>query len=335
MADWQINFGFRSNAQSRTAAVRQIKANSEAFARLIVDEVAIPARERSYRSLRHQLQRSVHKEVQSEIDRMAMVIGNGIMLPDAHTGPYGQMQIRGTAALSDTYRSFFGNDMSFSRQSSGIKWHKRSKRYLDHKQRDPSARYRNKWFGYTGKLKDYLSNLDSSDYEASFGPINVIFTRTRNPAKPKNITTSGSAGGISAQVQVGRLEVLVFNKITPQMLPGLSTFNPRQSNPLPGPGVAQLLPQNDNVAKLMNKSARRKTHKYYRHRDGSRHRRPNSATIQGGVHRPAVDPFVAFYLTRAIPNAVWRRTERLITRTPGFNRAGGVSSSLGSQFEGT
>ena len=41
-----------------------------------------------------------------------------------------------------------------------------------------------------------------------------------------------------------------------------------------------------------------------------------------GVKRYGLEPFVAFYLTRAIPNAVWRRTESLITGGAGSSFSG-------------
>jgi hypothetical protein len=38
-------------------------------------------------------------------------------------------------------------------------------------------------------------------------------------------------------------------------------------------------------------------------------------------HRYALEPFASFFLSRAIPNAIWRRTEELIAPT-GIRTAG-------------
>jgi hypothetical protein len=309
VADWQINFGWTSsNQKTDSAAVREIKTNSDAFARMIVNQVAVAAGKKVYTEARRALQRSVRKEVQREIGRMAMNIARSTTVPDKRTGPYGPMSLFGSDTLSedgdsirvsDTYLNTFGRQFTgFKRQDSKIKWSKRTDKYMRRKQRDG---FGGSWFKRTGELEDYLGNLGSDEYEAAFGPVTVLFTRLPSAAtEGARLTNTSAKGQVSSKtVAVGRLEVLVFNRITPAMMPGLATMDYR-SNPQPGVGAAQLL-SGDQAVKLQ----------------------------AGKQSRPAIDPFVSFYLTRAIPNAVWRRTERVVKDSARRTSFSGKGSDFG------
>jgi hypothetical protein len=245
---------------------------------------------------------------------MALLIGRFLPLPDKYTGPSGQMSMN--EGLSTTAQRF-GFRQTFMRQSTQIEWAKRSKKYLAWKRQHHLP---DKWWAAHGKLQGELMSKNADFYEDTFGPIRVRlerpaagrnaqgrFTRTNpaiksavNPSRPEagaiqgrvNVTTPSNRGRVSAEVTVGTLKVDVFGKITPAMLPGLASpiWAPQQADPTPGEGLVGLFP-NDGPGGLRNKLL---------------------GTRQGRHYRYAIEPFVSFYLMRAIPNAVWRRTEKLI-----------------------
>jgi hypothetical protein len=341
VTDWDINFRLSSNAQTRETKI-DARPISEAFARILVNDVAVAAQDETYNRLRKTLIKDVRNSVRTEINNMAMKIGGGILLRDAYKGPYGDLSFsdNNTNGMSETFKKFFGRERDFQRQNAGIRWKARSPHYLKRKKKDPAARIKGQWWGYTGELKRYLSNMSFRHYEESFGPLAVLFTRVshKDPTGQRTlrwssktapkVTRTGASGLVSSSIQVGRLEVLVFNKITPQMMSGLRNFNPRNSRPAPDdPGVAQLFPDGRNRDKLLRKSASRRVFSYYTRADGSKRRRRGvPPDIITPSFRPAIDPFVSFYLTRAIPNAVWRRSESLV---------GGVTANnIGAQYEG-
>lgn len=309
MAELNINFGFVSNAQSLESNLREVNQTGLGFARLIVNEVAIAATEQAYKDARTSLVSSVRAVALREVSRMALLIKNSFALPDKYTGPAGYMSIK--EGMSDTAKKF-GFRSTFDRDSvkPKIQWTKRGKHYLKWK-RDNG--FPEKWWEATGDLADTLGN--DSLYIDAFGPVQVLFTRARNQDKAKGglsksyilsgggalegqssssrlsaaVTQSGRVGRITAEYQIGKLEVITFGRITPNMLPGLATMDPKGAHPSGNiDGLAGLLP-NDGPGGIRNKLLGKQEARRY-----------------------ALEPFVSFFLTRAIPNAIWRRTETLI-----------------------
>lgn len=315
MSELNINFGFVSSAQSLDTKIRDFTAVSNGFARMIVNEVGLAATEDAYLANREALVKSVKKSAMAEVSRMAMLISNSISLPDKYPGPHGEMSIK--EGMSDTYTRF-GFRETFDRERTSIVWPKRRNRYV--KKWKPMHGYPAKWWEATGDLARALKSEDL--YLHAFGPVNVLFTRAKNQDKAKDamsksyimsaggesssvdlqqsITHAGRAGRISAEFQVGRLEVIAFGNITPRMLPALS--HPKMDPAYAAPndnsdGMVGLFPD-DGPGGVRNKLLGRQAQ-----------------------HRYAIEPFVSFFLTRAIPNAIWRRTERLIASS-GIRMAG-------------
>lgn len=226
--------------------------------------------------------------VRVEMDRMAETIAKFIVHPASAKGPRGAMSIRSqnSVVMSQAGKSR-GWSSSYNAKQSGIKWKERDRSYVKKKQRK-------EWWDNTGELKASLKAKSGKYYEDAFGPVRIRFTKGQIAAEGSPSTSSGLSGRLSKRVVIGRLDVSVMGRITPAMMPDLGTFNPMTSAPR-GAGVARLLQNqhgsDDIVAKLMGKSS-------------ARGGKP-------GSHRPAIDPFVSFYLTRAIPNAVYRRIERM------------------------
>ena len=318
MPELEINFGWTSNAQSLTANIRQIKSTGEGFARMIVNDFALASTEEAYLANRSSLVGSVRKVALAEVSRMALLMSNSIAMPDKYTGPYGEMSIK--EGMSDTYQRM-GFSPTFKRQRTSIVWPKRRKRYLEWKKRHGHPA---KWWELSGELSKSLNDADQ--FLHAWGPVNVLFTRARSQDKARggmqkswmmsgggaldgqsssanlqqSITHGGRAGRISAEYQVGKLEVIAFGRITPSMLPSLK-------HPKMDPAYAEPSGNIDGLAGLLKD-------------DGPGGTR-NKLLGKQAQRRYALEPFVSFFLTRAIPNAIWRRTERLIASS-GIRQSG-------------
>lgn len=318
MAELEINFQFVASAQSLKAEAREITTMGENFARIVTNEVALAASKDSFNRARRRFVSGIRQGILAEVSRMAMLIGKFFPLPDKYSGPHGQMSLTADRGgeMSATAK-IFKFQPTFNRKDANIQWAKRNSRYLDWKERKGKG---GKWWRFTGDLQKDLSSKNARFYEETFGPIRVRLVRpppgrgadgrfTRapnktsgialNPADAKagdmdgrarvNVTAPGKRGKISADVTVGTLEVDTFGKITPSMLPALNgkTMNPALAEPATGVGLMKLWPDGETKDKL-------------------------TKTPDGKRYRAAVEPFVSFFLTRAIPNSVWRRTESLI-----------------------
>lgn len=333
MADLNINFRWVSNAQdSRSATVAELKRATNGFARIIVRDVAIAASKRYYQEARRALIRGMEAVINNEMNRMAKAIGSGINTQDAYRGPQGRLSIQsdmvgrggpenGARFMSDTARNL-GWSPSFNVSSTGIKWDARNPKYLRQKARKGKGGY---WWRKNGALQDWLKNISGSTYEKAFGPVKVVFVQTGQGSRADNVTTTGAPGRVSQTVAVGRIQVNAFGRITPSMLPGLADMDPT-GTVKSGKGIARLLetefPRNRQIYKLLTKSY--STTKVTKKRvplsqiDPKAWRaKTRKVTViekqqAGGNYRPAIDPFVSFYLTRAVPNAIWRRTERFV-----------------------
>jgi len=132
-----------------------------------------------------------------------------------------------------------------------------------------------RWFKNTGRLQDQLASIGT--YRSAYGPISIRFTPTPL-ASPGGVSSLGrSGGGQSTRIMIGKLEVSPLRRINLNDLPGIgqkASYNPRLMNPLA-----------DSVEKKLTS-------------------RPKQ-----GKYRPVLEPFLTYYLTRRIPNAVYRRLE--------------------------
>lgn len=306
MSELDINFQWVSGAQKLDATAREVKGATVGFARMIVDEVALATSERNYKAARNKLVTDVKNAALIEVNRMAGLIGRTVGLPDNRTGPEGPMSIK--LGKSETYQKLNFSD-TYYREDSGIVWPKREASYVARKK---SEGYPADWWERKGNLAKHLAK--GAMYTRAWGSVRVVFHPPRvkrgkggrfqrqlgglGRVADVNVTRSGR-GGFFSEYEVGRLEVSVFGRITPAMLPSLADMASnsimRKSKPS-GAGISALLPANQKD----------------RIRQKLLHRR--------GQQRYALEPFVSFYLTRAIPNAIWRRTESLVSSTAGRTR---------------
>ena len=154
-------------------------------------------------------------------------------------------------------------------------WAARTKPYMKWKLRKYRTR---KWFKNTGELQRRLRS--SGTYRSAYGPVSIKFTPTSLTGRTSGLSTLGrSSGGQSTNIMIGRLEVNPLRRITAGDLPGIgevARYNARLMNPLA-----------DSIEKKL--SGRK------------------------GKYRPVLEPFLTYYLTRRIPNAVYRKLEDSLT----------------------
>jgi hypothetical protein len=296
-ADLTINFGFTSDAQSLQSSQREVEAYTNAFARMIVDNVAYNVATYSAQQAHRTLAKSVRSVVDRELDRMAMTIGNSISITEKARGPQGKMSV--AEGLSDTARKrgWASSSYNWSRRSTRIRWAPRDKNYVKWK---ASRGFTRDWWKKSGKLSQYLSQRTT--YTQSFGPVRVVFDRPKNQNKARErvganprITASGLTGPITREYEVGKLRVMAMGNLTPADLPSLRTENPSDAKPTNGAGAARWLKDTEE--------------------GGARDKLMRFPFWKGKGKSPerrfVLEPFLSFYLTRAIPNAVWRRIEQM------------------------
>lgn len=292
-----LNFRFMGNAQSGQA-IRPTGANQardargrftslDNFARVMVQDVALNTATRTYNLAKQNLEANIKTEVAREISRMAKMIGKFVVQPGNARGPKG-LVTSAQQTISAQARSLWGNKnvLYYDVGSSDARWKQRSKSYMGWKKKN---NYPEDWWSMKGELRKALSQ--EALYQ-ELGPVSVTFTKGGNEPTGGNIkqTTSGRSGKVSATYQIGQVSVAVFGRITPAMLPSImDTFSGGVGEVTPGSGpyLPSLFKDEDVKNKLLHGSA--------------------------DTYRPVIEPFVSYYLTRAIPNAIFNRTEKLIS----------------------
>lgn len=283
--------------QSRAATTQVIDKTMFDMKNLIMENVAFFMAAKQEKALTNNLNRVFGAIVDSELKRMGrqinqFVIGvndksttsNVIGTNDQNavqrsksafqTGPQGSLAITGGVA-----KAMQGQTGPVTLSSGTGPWPARSQKYLKQKR----AKYgHNKWFKNTGSLGRYLA-LPSTYYNA-YGPVRVTFARAAKGSNLANVIgvssiPTGVPGKRTSQIRVGTVEVGVLSRITNDMLNSAG-------QPQPSAWNTGLFASMDPVqeAKLLNREE---------------------------FYRPFLEHFLSFYLTRAIPNAVFRRIEQV------------------------
>ena len=168
-----------------------------------------------------------------------------------------------------------GNSGPMSIASMTGTWAVRTKAYMRWKVRKYRTR---RWFKNTGRLQQQLGNVGT--YRSAYGPVSIRFTPTSLSGRASGVSSLGrSARGRSTNIMIGRLEVNPLRRLQASDLPNIgepATYNQRLLSPLA-----------DSIERKL--SGRK------------------------GKYRPVLEPFLSYYLTRRIPNAVFRRLEDSLT----------------------
>lgn len=288
-ADAVIRFRFRSDNQSKTAVTESVRSVATDFASVLVNQVVIAASDKAFASAKTQLTNKVRSAVSKEVVQMAYMVDKFLVQPHNATGPSGTVKAFDPVASEQAtkfgpnwYRTLSGYQL----QSAGISWKKRTFNYLMWKGKKVGHE---NWWDLSGKLHGKLRKTDF--YYQNFGPVSVQFVRNKDAeSRGKDVTATGR-GRLSAVAHVGTIIVSALGRISPDMLPALATGDPK--NAFAGSG--SLLPSLISDSEIRNRLTGRNS------------------------YRPVLEPFLAYYLTRAIPNAVYKQTERLVDVGSGSN----------------
>lgn len=282
-----INFRISANAQGGKPVRDQVNTASDAFARIIMRDVALRTSDRFYKSNKNKLVSVIEQDVKKEIAQMASMIGRFVIQPEEARGPSGLLSAHAKTA-SDAGRAL-GYTKTYSLERFRSSWEERDTKYMRWKK---LRSYGTDWWKNTGKLHKFLAK--ESTYLTAFGPTKVIFTKIPDKKFSESVkmTLAPRQGRASENYTLGRIEVITMGRITPEMLPSLASGDVNDIQPT-GKSLASLFPKQQGK-KLMGAN-----------RD-----------------RTVIEPFVSYFLTRAIPNAVFRRTEKAFGRDNADNRAG-------------
>lgn len=167
-------------------------------------------------------------------------------------------------------RPMIGNSAPMSISSMTGAWAVRTDTYMRWKMRKHRTR---KWFYNTGSLQRQMGKVGV--YRSAYGPMSIKFTPTSLTGAARVAGIGRSSGGQSNNIMIGRLEVSPLRRLRLSDLPGIGQqagYNERLMNPL--------------AAGIRRKLVGRKD-----------------------KYRPVIEPFLTYYMTRRIPNAVYRRLE--------------------------
>lgn len=250
-------------------AATLIRRDSDKAVNFAIEGVAFRAAKNRQRRLQANLQRDFAPVVERELQQMARDVSR---LAIGINGDSGNTSPTGILSISGRIsKPMIGNSGPMSISSMTGQWAARTKAYMRWKMRKYRTR---KWFKNTGKLEKSMGR--ASTYQNAYGPIRIRFTPT-NLGYGALSSFGRSSGGQSRNIQIGRLEVTPLRRLRLSDLPGIgqkADYNPRLLSPF----------SNSVERKLTG--------------------RPSTVG-----YRPVIEPFLSYYLTRKIPNAVYRRLE--------------------------
>lgn len=276
--DYTLNLNFNFNSSGKTnkgQSVTSSKETSVVFSAFnyVFQDIAFYAAKKQQTELRQQLEERFANIVRQQLVKMGQKIASqAVGIGSRQRGPVGRLALDGP--FSSTLQSL-GLSPSMSLQAYTGAWAERSKKYLAWKRRKFGH---TQWFKNTNQLRQQLRN--ASTYTSSFGPVRVKFQANEIPAGSQSVrrisTLATPRGRPSGRISVGEIQVSVLGRITDSMLadPNGHSYDSRFT------GLFDMLP--DDIAYKL-----------------------------GGPpdHRPVIEPFLSFYLTRQIPNAVFKAIE--------------------------
>lgn len=263
--------GHQGGGVSATTSRQRLGQN---FANAIVKDFAFRYAEDTYKTMARQIEVQLQRDIRRELTHLAALFRHHII---------GSKRDRPRGTLD----TLSGSDQLVL-ASAVPSWAPRSQRYLEYKQR---TRHHQDWWSSSGRLS---AAMTSDNWISAFGPISVQFRRSSNPAGSSRQFGAGPAQAkegfnpARVRVQVGTLRVQALTNITPSMLPGLASGNPRTPIPTtPNDGLMLLVQSGmgDDIAYRLGR------------------------TSSSGQYRPTLEPFLTFFLTRSVPSAIARRLE--------------------------
>lgn len=288
-----------AKGQPRAARTAVVDKTMFEMTNLIIENIAFYAAGKQEKALTSNIQRNLSSVVTSELGRMGRSINQLVVgindrtaqtfVPnESFTGsrgsragawsagsPPGTLAIAGAESMA--MRGLVG---PVSLASGTGPWPSRSPKYLKEKKAKVGH---TKWFKSTGALGRTLK--DPGTYLAAYGPVRVKYTPApKGTLSPTAIGISNIGTGLpgrrTTRITFGKVEVSVLGRITSDML-----NDPGRAQPSPwSTGLFGSLPEEVEKKLLNNEES----------------------------YRPFLEHFLSYYLTRSIPNAVFRRLERVM-----------------------
>jgi len=275
---YSINVYTQTGTRQSTLKTEEVDRGMTYMYNLIMQEVAFRAVKGKEDALTRSIDSTFKAIVEMELKRMARKIGQLIFVKDsaakARTGylPRGQLEIVG-----NTSQAMQGLTSPVKLSTGTGYWPARNYKYLQKRKKMGGGN----WFKVTGELKSYLTNAGA--YTQAYGPIKVKYTKapkgTPLPQGKMPVTKMGVGvgGRRSTDITFGNVEVSALGSITSDMINSPDRMQPKAWST----GLFESFP--DKIErKLLNREE---------------------------AYRPFLEQFLAFYMTRAIPNAVFRRIE--------------------------
>lgn len=253
-------------------------------ARAIMERVAFNYADNAYDDARKTLEQRVEQDVRAELIHLARLFRRHIVgAAGTKSSPTGMLDTvtKGdqppVMPLSAGLPVWASRDAEYLRQkrnaTGGIQWFD-NRRWRTRR----GQSYRPKKVGLL------FQEMRADTWETMFGPISVRFFRNRNPSATASNTMTMSKER-KMKVQIGSLRVRALGRITPAMLPGFTSGTVR-ANASGNPALMGLIGAYDrDLAYRMG-------------------------TMKNGIYRPTLEPFLGFFLTRALPHAVTQRIKK-------------------------
>jgi hypothetical protein len=276
-----------ANAPKRPVVLRyrfgkglvKARKESENTARAIVSNVAVQYAEDTWNEAKDTLRARIEEDVRAELVNLSRMFREYIIgAPGSRTTPNGTLT---TLAKGD-------ERPQVSLSSMLPAWTVRSDQYMERKRAEGIGIG---WFDNTGwvsssgypdspgLLRETFAGSDggmrrgSDVWEDIFGPVKVRIVRQNN-ATPESTLRTGKK---NVRMQVARISVAALGKVDNSMLSAFRSSNPRLETVL------------DNYNPLLS---------------------VRLGVMRNGVYRPTLEPFLDFFLTRAIPHTVNERIRK-------------------------
>lgn len=288
---------------------------TRSLASAIAQRVAFQAAEDSYQAVARGVRESFHRDAKRELTHlMALYKRHIIGAAPGRRRPSGMLSY----ALTPSGTGVGDDDREVAIADSLPEWAPRSPEYLRQKKR---RGWSQGWFSAEGTLR---AGLTPDLLLGAYGPIRVSVIRDVKAegeySVRMNKQTASSfsrldarASGDTLRMNVATVRIYAMEKITPSMLPALVNGDPAAMNSDDISRGRRLLEPLASSSALGSRLALRLGRPSYR----------------SGRYRPTLDPFLAWYLTRSIPNALALRIEEgIIGSSRRAGRGRSVAASL-------
>lgn len=282
MSSFRIRFKFNQQAGGKATFGPGGTRGFENFSRVLVQDVTFSVGNNMFDLIKRTIEERMRGDIQRELSHTAaMFMSNVVGIAGRNRGPSGTLST--VAPESEAMRGFPQLNGVFTRSLTG-EWPRREPSYMASRRWAGDA-----WFQRTGTVLGALRSAKT--WTGAFGGISVSVSRhtdlERKDAGSAKLIQTGYGGG-DERLAICTIRVQAMNRITPSMLPALG-----------GGGLGEYgsNPRSSGLLSLLGERAA--------WRLGGN---PNNVPF-----RPTIQPFLGYFLTRQLPNAVFKRIEQGFT----------------------